>query len=137
MLLERLVKKYEIKNVVFKGYVSDVADIWKTNHLLVLPSRVEGQALALIEAMWCYRGAVVTDVGGAKELVIDGETGFIADLPTVGHIDKALEKAWSMRDQWENIGRNAGRKVRNIYQDHPVASFTQEIEKVLHNIATT
>ena len=127
-------KKYDITNVVFKGYVHDVAHIWKNNHLLLLPSRMEGQALALIEAMWCYRGVVITDVGGARELITDGETGFIAVNPAVGDIDNALEKAWSLRDQWEKIGRNAGRKIREIYQDDPIASFTQEIESVFNKI---
>jgi len=134
-LLERLVKKYDIKNVVFKGHVYNVSNIWKTNHLLILPSRMEGQALALIEAMWCYRGAIVTNVGGARELITDAETGFMADYPTVSHIDSALEKAWSLRDQWEKIGRNAGRKIREIYKEHPIVSFTQEIERVFNKIS--
>lgn len=118
--------------MVFKGYVQDVAHIWKANHFLLLPSRIEGQSLALIEAMWCSRGAVVTDVGGARELITDGETGFMAAFPNVLHIDAALEKAWSRREEWEKIGKNAGRKIREVYQEHPVAAFTQELETIFN-----
>lgn len=131
-LLERLVKRFEITNVVFKGFVQNVAEIWKNNHLLVLPSRMEGQSLALIEAIWCYRGALVTDVGGAKELITDGETGFVAAHASVSDIDNALEKAWRARDKWEEIGRNAGKKIREIYREDPIESFTHEIERVIN-----
>jgi glycosyltransferase involved in cell wall biosynthesis len=134
-LLERLVKKFEIMNVVFKGYLQGVAQVWKTNHLLLLPSRMEGQSLALIEAMWCHRGAVVTDVGGARELITDGETGFIAANPSVADIDNALEKAWTERYRWDEIGRNAGKKIREIYKCDPVASFTQEIQRVFDQVS--
>lgn len=133
-LLERLLKKYEITNVVFKGYEQEVINIWKNNHLLIMPSRMEGQSLALIEAMWCFRGAVVTDVGGAKELITDGVTGFVADYPAISDVDNALEKAWHLRDKWEAIGRNAGRKIREIYQEDPVENFTKEIQSVYDKI---
>jgi glycosyltransferase involved in cell wall biosynthesis len=135
LLLERLIKRYGITNVVMKGFVNDAANIWKSNHLLVMPSRMEGQSLALIEAMWCYRPAVVTDVGGAREVVTEGETGFIAKSPTAEEIDFALEKAWSMRNEWEKLGKNAGTRIREIYQKHPITSFTEEIEQVLKQVS--
>jgi glycosyltransferase involved in cell wall biosynthesis len=137
LLTERLIKMYGVTNIVFKGHVQDIATVWTTNHLLVLPSRMEGQSLALIEAMWCYRGAVVTDVGGAIELIKNGETGFIAPFPTVNAIDAALEEAWALRNEWEVIGRRAGKKVREIYKDDPIASFTTEIEKVFRDLTPT
>ncbi|HVG17348.1 MAG TPA: glycosyltransferase family 4 protein [Chitinophagaceae bacterium] len=134
-LLERLIAKFDLTNVFLKGHVQNVSDIWRTNHLLVMPSRMEGQALVLIEAMWCYRTAVLTDVGGARELIADGETGFIADYPSVTAIDHALEKAWSLREQWEEMGRAAGRTIREIYQTDPVELFTEEVKKIFDKVA--
>jgi glycosyltransferase involved in cell wall biosynthesis len=130
-LLERLLKKYEISNVFLKGYAANIEEIWQSNHFLVLPSRMEGQALALNEAMLCCRGAVVTNVGGAKDLIEEGKTGFVAKHVTVEHIDEALEKAWSMKDQWQEIGKNAGRKIREIYKENPIVSFAKEIKSLL------
>jgi glycosyltransferase involved in cell wall biosynthesis len=127
-LLERLLKKYEISNAFLKGYAANIEEIWQSNHFLVLPSRMEGQALALNEAMLCNRGAMVTNVGGAKDLIEEGKTGFIAKYATVEHIDEALERAWSMRDQWQEIGINAGRKIRQIYKEHPITSFANEMK---------
>lgn len=131
LLLERLVKRYNIQNIVFQGHVTEVANIWKTNHLLILPSRMEGQSLALIEAMWCYRGAVVTDVGGAKELLTEGETGFIANTATFTDLDFTLEKAWQARDRWEMMGQNAGIEIRELYKEQPIESFSKELIKIV------
>jgi glycosyltransferase involved in cell wall biosynthesis len=129
-LLERLLELNSITNVILKGYVQDIGEVWRNNHLLVLPSRMEGQALVLLEAMWCHRGALVTNVGGASELIVDGETGFMSAFPTVLHIDATLEKAWSVREDWEQIGRNAGRKIREVYSTNSIEEFTEEVEGV-------
>ena len=87
--------------------------------------------MALIEAMWCYRSAVVTDVGGAKELLTEDENGFIADFATFNDLDKALEKAWQARDRWEVMGQNAGNKIRELYKEQPVESFSNELIKIV------
>ena len=65
----------QLKNVHFRGHVNDIRAIWEQNHLLVLPSRYEGLPLALVEAMWCGRPAVVTDVGGNAELCVGKRNG--------------------------------------------------------------
>jgi glycosyltransferase involved in cell wall biosynthesis len=130
-LLERLVRLYGIANVVFEGHVQDVTRLWQSMQLMVLPSRMEGQSVALLEAMWCFRAAVVTDLGGARELITDGENGFIAAYPSVAALDEALERAWEQRDSWATLGKKAGTKIRKVYSEHPVNKFCQEIESLI------
>jgi glycosyltransferase involved in cell wall biosynthesis len=127
---------YQINNVCFKGHVANVAEIWKENQLLILPSRMEGQSLALIEAMWCCRGSVVTDVGGAKELLTDGENGFIAASATYAALDQTLERAWQLRDSWDQIGKNAGEKIREKYKAQPIPYFATELKNVIHALTS-
>ncbi len=91
----------------FKGHVNDIAEIWRHNHLLVMPSLREGTPLALIEAMACGRPSVVTDVGGNADYCIEGETGFLAEAPNVKYFGNALERAWKAKPEWEKIGENA------------------------------
>jgi glycosyltransferase involved in cell wall biosynthesis len=45
--------------------------------IFCLPSRSEGFSNALIEAMACSLPCVATDVGGNREVLTDGETGFL------------------------------------------------------------
>lgn len=67
------------ERVSFCGYLNDIEEIWKNNHCLLLPSLGEGTPLALLEAMASGRGAMVTNVGGNAEWVIQGVNGIVID----------------------------------------------------------
>lgn len=93
--------------VRFAGQVEDVRGIWERNEILVMASRMEGTPLALFEAMWCGRPAVVTDVGGNADLVEDGRSGFLAEAATANCLQRALERAWTERANWKSMGEAA------------------------------
>jgi glycosyltransferase involved in cell wall biosynthesis len=117
--------------LVFAGFVNDVHQIWERNHALLLPSRYEGAALVVIEAMLCNRMGIVTDTGRNRELIDDGETGFVADGPIVKLIDDALERAWTKRSQWRAMGQLAGQRIRNRYPRDPIRQFTDRLLNLL------
>jgi glycosyltransferase involved in cell wall biosynthesis len=106
--LEDLAVYFNIKNKVnICGHVTDIRSIWAQNNMLILPSIGEGTPLSLVEAMICGRPAVVTDVGGNAEMVIDGKTGFISDAASVLALNNTLERAWQKRDEWQIMGEKA------------------------------
>lgn len=113
--------------IAFAGQVSDVRNIWRTHHALVLPSRAEGLPLALVESALCYRPAIVTPAGGIPEVVRADETGFLADSPTVPAFRRALESAWTRRAEWQSLGLAAGRYVRTLVPPDPVGVFSEEL----------
>jgi glycosyltransferase involved in cell wall biosynthesis len=125
--LQRLAVHFQLKNVRFHGHAPDVKKIWEENHVLVMPSRFEGLPLALVEAMWCGRPAVVTDVGGNAELCLDGETGFVAAAPTVPLFEEALERAWNQRHAWQVMGRAARARAEKLIPKDPVGRFCQQL----------
>lgn len=65
------------KNVIFHGYVKDMADYLSGMDIFVLSSLEEGMSNALLEAMSAGLPSVTTDVGGNAEVNIDGKTGFV------------------------------------------------------------
>ncbi len=125
--LRDLAGRLALKNADFPGFVTDVESIWKTHHALVLPSRTEGLPLALIEAMMCGRFGIVTHEGGTAEVVEEGRTGFIANAAKADELDRAMERAWAVREDWESIGQAAGRAVRTMVPPDPVASFAARL----------
>ena len=125
--LKALAKMLDLRSVDFCDHVSDIQEIWRTHHLLILPSRYEGLPLALIEAMLCGRGSIVTDVAGHAEVVHDGETGFLAEAATVRHLDHAMERAWERRGEWQSIGAEAGRRIRTLVPRDPVGVFLEQL----------
>jgi glycosyltransferase involved in cell wall biosynthesis len=65
------------KNFRFLEARTDVFQLLGTSQVFCLPSRSEGFSNALIEAMAAGLPAVATDVGGNREVLQDGECGFI------------------------------------------------------------
>lgn len=116
-----------LENVRFAGFTATPDAVWDDHHGLILPSRCEGLPLSQVEAMLSGRVAIVTDVGGTAEVLIDGETGFLAAAPTVAEIDVALERAWSRRGEWRAIGRAAAVHVRTLTTPDPAGDFADRL----------
>jgi L-malate glycosyltransferase len=89
------------------GFERDFTRIWMNHHLHILISRGEGLALALIESMFCGRPAVVTRTGGNHELLRDNKDGFVSAGEDPEIIREALERAWSNRQKWREMGEAA------------------------------
>lgn len=78
--LEQLARQLGLeRQVIFFGERSDVADILPAADLFLLTSITEGIPLTLIEAMAAGLPCVTTDVGGNGEVLVDGETGLLAE----------------------------------------------------------
>ena len=65
--------------VNFLGACGDVSRILAGANVFVLTSNWEGLPISILEAMRAGLPVIATDVGGVREAVIDGETGFLVD----------------------------------------------------------
>ncbi len=64
-------------NVIYKGH-ANMADIWAQSHVALQPSYGgEGIPKALLEAAACGRAIIATDVPGCREVVAEGQNGFL------------------------------------------------------------
>jgi glycosyltransferase involved in cell wall biosynthesis len=130
--LQRLVKIYGIEvKISFHNYISDKSEIWKQNQGLLMPSRMEGQSLSMLEAMSFERFIISTKVGAAEELIVHGETGYLIPAATSELLDETLELAWSNREKWLEMGsRSADYLFQKIRKD-PVVAFSEKIIELL------
>lgn len=113
--------------VVFHGRVSDIRQVWAENHVMFLPSLIEGTPLALVEAMICGRPSVVTDVGDNADWVREGVDGYIAGGANINAIDDALERAWKARETWESMGRSSRERALSLIDPRPDRTFLNHI----------
>ncbi len=61
------------------GFRTDVSELLPLFDIYVLPSRMEGVSLTLLEAMSAGLPVVATRVGGNPEVVVDGDTGVLVE----------------------------------------------------------
>ena len=75
---------------MFLGFREDLREVIWASDIFALPSRLEGFALAVVEAMCAGLVAVRTPSGGAKDQIIEGETGIVVPFDDPGKLADAL-----------------------------------------------
>jgi len=75
---ERLIRELELDDkFILLGFRDDVARILPTMTIVAMSSLWEGLPLVFLEAISVGKPIVANNVDGAKEIVINGETGFL------------------------------------------------------------
>lgn len=62
------------------GHREDMVHVFKSSHIVVLPSYYEGLPKVLLEAAACSRPLIATRVRGCQEVVRDGDNGLLVPL---------------------------------------------------------
>jgi len=68
------------RETFFIGRCQRVAELLSISSVCVLSSKAEGFSNSILEYMAAERPVVITDVGGAREAVIEGENGYIVPV---------------------------------------------------------
>ena len=88
--LEKKTRKLGLESrVIFMGFQHNLTKIYSGLDVVTLSSFNEGLPVALIEAMAAGKPVVSTDVGGVRDLILDGDNGLL--VPSNDH--RALAKA--------------------------------------------
>jgi glycosyltransferase involved in cell wall biosynthesis len=130
--LEELTGNLGLKErITFHGRVQDIRKVWENNHLLLMPSVMEGMPLAVVEAMLCGRPVLVTDVGGHAEWVEDGVSGFLASAPGLNALHEGLSRLWNATEQWAEMGRIAHERALQLFDPNAGLTFLHYLESTI------
>ena len=116
------------------GRCDDVATLLFASHVGVLSSKAEGFANAILEYMAVGLPVVATDVGGVREAIIGGETGFI--VPAGDDAQMAARIIEVLSD--DNRAREMGARGKAIVGDkfsseHHLRNTLELYDEVLRN----
>jgi glycosyltransferase involved in cell wall biosynthesis len=135
--LEQEVNELRLNNnVIFLGNQNHVADFIEIFDIAVLSSKyTEGSSNFILEAMYCRKPVVATDVGGTGALVIDGVTGFLVPKEDPQALSSAIVRLVSSRALRENLGRSGYQRVKQEFMVDQMIKRTEVIyqELFLHN----
>ena len=113
------------------GDRSDASRLIPGFDFLVLSSLHEGSPNAVMEAMAAGVPVVATAVGGTKELIIDGKTGYLA--PPADHEALAERIAFALRDE-KNTSEIIRAAKRRIDDDYGMAQMVESVESVYDEV---
>jgi glycosyltransferase involved in cell wall biosynthesis len=90
--------------VKWLGHVDDMAALYSTVHVVVLPSYREGLPSSLTEAAAFGLPLIATDVPGCLDVVNDGVNGFLVPVRDSNALASAIHKLYLNRDLCERFG---------------------------------
>ena len=108
-LVEQAIKAGINNNIHWLGSRNDVADVLAASDMGILCSHEEGFSNSILEGMAAGLPMVVTDVGGNKEAVIDGQTGLVVPAHSPLDLGQAILRLAGGGDLRKTMG-NAARK---------------------------
>jgi glycosyltransferase involved in cell wall biosynthesis len=120
----------------FIGRCSRVPDLLRISFAGVLTSNAEGFANAILEYMAAGLPVVVTDVGGAREVVVDGETGYIVPVDDADALADRLITLLDNVSHAAEIGRRGKTVVRERFSPEAQVKETMRLYKHLVGLTT-
>lgn len=106
-------------------------DLIASAQVLALPSRNEGQPMAVLEAMASGVCVVASDVGGLPDLIESGRTGLLVPPDDVAALVAALRHALTDHDSRARIGAAALDRVRT---DFDAAVVWQRVDTLYREV---
>lgn len=111
------VERWQRDGIVrYLGDTADVRPFLEESDCIVLPSYREGLARSLLEGAAMAKPMVATDVPGCRDLVVDGDNGFLCKVRSPPSLAAAMEKMLELSpEDRAAMGRRARRRVEREF----------------------
>lgn len=127
-------KRMPVKNVILKGIINkeELKRFYNQSLALILPSTFENFPLTILEAAACGTPAIVTNVGGLSEAVIDQKTGFLIKN-TKDPIREIAQRMLEVRKPrlWHSLSDKAVRHVKRFTKEMVVPQFEKIYQQII------
>jgi glycosyltransferase involved in cell wall biosynthesis len=89
-------------SITWRGWVSleTLPDEYRSHHVLVLPSRFEGMASVMLQAMACGCAVISSDVFGASDVIQDGVSGYVVEIGDAAALASRIDEL-----DWATLSR--------------------------------
>jgi len=130
----RLSEKLEVQNrMIFTGKVNniDLQKLYNICDLFVLPSKLEGFGIVLVEAMVAGKPIVATNVGGIPEVVKDKRNGLLVEVNDKEKLAEAMDYFLENPDIASKVGNYNRKYVNERFSWEKNAKETVEVYRSL------
>jgi glycosyltransferase involved in cell wall biosynthesis len=115
------------ESAFFLGRCENVPDLLRISDVCVLSSSAEGFSNAILEYMAAGKPVVATDVGGAREAIVEGETGYLVPSGDDSAMANQISSLLRNPEQAKAMGE-AGRRV--VAEKFSTTAQLQKVEEL-------
>ncbi|MDP8230929.1 MAG: glycosyltransferase family 4 protein [Candidatus Gorgyraea atricola] len=116
---------------IFAGWRRDIPEILDILDVAVLTSKWEGMSISIIEALCKGKPAVITDVGGARELVREEVNGF---LTRPGSPKDIARKALTLLKNKEQLREMSKRAALSIDDSFDLKNMLDAVDRLYRSL---
>ena len=131
--LERVAAVFGVGDeVTFSGWVDDIAERMAGWDVYAQPSVAEGLGISALEAMAAGIPVVASDVGGLREIIVDGETGYLVTPKSAGRLAAKIRQLAKDPELRTRLGEAARqRAVTEFSRERECAAIQSAYEKLI------
>jgi L-malate glycosyltransferase len=119
-------------DITFVGKQSELVPLLSASDLFLIPSQSESFGLAALEAMACELPVISSSVGGLPELVVHGETGYIAEIGDYERMAKYAIELLLNQQKYQRFSEASKKRATEMFGiDKIVDQYEAYYEKVL------
>lgn len=130
-----MIKKYRLeKNVFIESWRHDLTEFYKCFDVFLMPSWYEGWGLAALETMAAGLPVVMTDVGLAGEVLMNGKNGIVVPVGNVGAFYDAcvdLLKNPERRIEFANAGKQTIARLHPRDEEEYLRLYRESFERCM------
>jgi len=132
--LKELARNFGVEGkVFFKGFVphEEIVEIYQRHDLFALPSENEGMSNTVLEALACGLPILMTQTGGAEELIQDGQNGYVIEKDSVSDLVDKMRRYHEHQSLLEEHGRRCREIAESLSWSAVADAYVEEYRKVL------
>lgn len=101
---EAVIRDFHNKGIInYLGFKSDVKSFIENADCIILPSYHEGMSRVLMESLAMHKPIITTNIPGCKEMVRDGDNGFLCTPKDSQSLIKAVEEFLLLSQEQRNV----------------------------------
>ena len=131
--VDRRIAASRLANVRLTGYLpyKNIAKEYLRADVFILPTLEDLFSLVVTEAMAFALPVITTIYNGARELIVEGENGFIFDPLSEAQFVEVLQKATRSRGRLAEMGRKSLAIIKDYTHDKVMTRMAEILEAEL------
>lgn len=113
-------------SIKFLGYRKDIPKLLKISDLYVSTAKQEGLPVNIMEAMCCGLPIIATDCRGNRDLVTNGENGYIININNMNELKEKVLLLLKNKSTCEQFEINSKKKIKK-YESQEIKNRLKQI----------